>query len=504
MRKTIQSFFLIAATLAVLGHSLPAQSPIEDYNASKTYSVGALVLVGDESYIAISSSTGLSPSSNANAWTNLSDSASALSVPTTSVPSITTDTVLNSLPSSAPSSGSEDNHTSFISAYKLNMNYATGSLVILEQKSYLALQPVPANVSPPNSAYWADLATAANQLGIPLEEVPSKPIQEILGALPGSPQAQASKSPVSAYDPKWNYSTGSLVLVGSDSYIATRDVPLGTSPPNSIYWTNLSVAAGNLSKPVEQVPTLSTATILGSLPSSSPPRVNFSAAVKLEGETNSSTSPGRIHLHANHISSIPQTSLLSQIESDALIDLTALPINGYVFIKWEGDYNSSSSQISFTMEMDRKVFAHFSRDLADDDKDGLSNYDEAITYGTNKDSNDSDGDGLSDKEELEIGCNPNFSDAVLFNYIKSKPEFLKLVPATEYEKAIGQPKTVESGVTPYTTDWFYHPNRGWLWTSNSSYPFFYDAKNSGWLYFESGGEKPRFYEYKTSQWIVIE
>ena len=504
MRKTIQSFFLIAATMAVLGHSLPAQSPIEDYNASKTYSVGALVLVGDESYIAISSSTGLSPFSNANAWTNLSDSASALSVPTASVPTITTDTVLNSLPSSAPSSGSYNNHTSFISAYKLNMNYATGSLVILEQKSYLALQPVPANISPPNSAYWADLATAANQLGIPLEEVPSKPIQEILGALPGAPQAQASKAPVSAYDPKWNYSTGSLVLVGSDSYIATREVPLGTSPPNSTYWTNLSVAAGNLSKPVEQVPTLSTATILGSLPSSSPPRVNFSAAVKLEGETNASTSPGRIHLHANQISSIPQTSLLSQIESDALIDLTALPINGYVFIKWEGDYNSSSSQISFTMEMDRSVFAHFSRDLADDDKDGLSNYDEAITYGTKKDSNDSDGDGLSDKEELEIGCNPNFSDAVLFNYIKSKPEFLKLVPASEYEKAIGQPKTVESGVTPYTTDWFYHPNRGWLWTSNSSYPFFYDAKNSGWLYFESGGEKPRFYEYKTSQWIVIE
>jgi hypothetical protein len=114
-------------------------------------------------------------------------------------------------------------------------------------------------------------------------------------------------------------------------------------------------------------------------------------------------------------------------------------------------------------------------------------------------------------EELEIGCNPNFSDSVLFDYIKSKPDFLELVPASEYEKAtseyekaISKPAEESSQVTPYTVDWFYHPNRGWLWTNNTSYPFFFDAKTSGWLYFVSGGDKPRFYEYKTSQWIVIE
>jgi len=111
---------------------------------------------------------------------------------------------------------------------------------------------------------------------------------------------------------------------------------------------------------------------------------------------------------------------------------------------------------------------------------------------------------LSDKDELEIGCNPNFSDSVLFDFIKSKPDFLELVPASEYEKAISTPDANDSQVTPYTVDWFYHPNRGWLWTNNSSYPFFFDAKTSGWLYFVSGGDKPRFYEYKTSQWIVIE
>jgi hypothetical protein len=503
MLKTIRFLVFLSGYLGVLSHCLQAQSPVETYDSTKAYSVGALVLVGEESYIATATSLGKNPPDNTDVWTNLSVAASSLGVSSEAVPSLSTSEILNSLPDPTPP-GSNDTRPSFISAYKLNMNYATGSLVILEQKSYVALQPVPANISPPNPAYWADLAAAASQLGVPLEEVPGKPIEEILGALPGSPQAKASNGPITSYDPQWNYSTGSLVLVGSDSYIATREVPLGASPPNSTYWTNLSVVAASLSKPVEEVPTLSTADILGSLPGAAPSRFNFSASVKLEGTTSSETNPGRIHLHANQISSIPQGSLLSQIKGDVQIDLQAIPINGYVFVKWEGDYNSTSSQIAFTMETDRTLLAYFARDLADNDQDGLSNYEEAVTYGTNKDSNDSDGDGLSDKEELEIGCNPNFSDAVLFDYIKSKPEFLKLVPASEYEKAISEPEANATQPTPYTVDWFYLPSRGWLWTNNSSYPFFFDASTSGWLYFVSGGDKPRFYEYKTSQWIVIE
>ena len=40
---------------------------------------------------------------------------------------------------------------------------------------------------------------------------------------------------------------------------------------------------------------------------------------------------------------------------------------------------------------------------------------------------------------------------------------------------------------PYTEDWFYQPNMGWLWTDESVYPYFYLVKNGeqagGWLYF---------------------
>ncbi len=45
---------------------------------------------------------------------------------------------------------------------------------------------------------------------------------------------------------------------------------LTTPPPNTSYWTDLSVAASSLNVPVETVPTLDTSTILASLPTATP------------------------------------------------------------------------------------------------------------------------------------------------------------------------------------------------------------------------------------------
>jgi hypothetical protein len=42
----------------------------------------------------------------------------------------------------------------------------------------------------------------------------------------------------------------------------------------------------------------------------------------------------------------------------------------------------------------------------DDDKDGLSNYDEIMVYKTDPNKKDTDGDGLTDKEEVDLGTNP--------------------------------------------------------------------------------------------------
>ena len=86
--------------------SLCAESPIEDYSSSKAYTTGSLVLVGQDSYIAIKDApAGNTPSSSSEYWTNLSVAATALSIPVETVPTLSTDTILNSLPGSAPSDG---------------------------------------------------------------------------------------------------------------------------------------------------------------------------------------------------------------------------------------------------------------------------------------------------------------------------------------------------------------------------------------------------------------
>lgn len=94
--------------------SLFGQSPIEDYNASKSYTTGALVLVGEESYIMSGSGTSLgqAPASNTSVWTNLSVAASALGTPVETVPTLSTTTILSSLPGSTPP-GSDGNSSTF-------------------------------------------------------------------------------------------------------------------------------------------------------------------------------------------------------------------------------------------------------------------------------------------------------------------------------------------------------------------------------------------------------
>ena len=62
----------------------------------------------------------------------------------------------------------------------------------------------------------------------------------------------------------------------------------------------------------------------------------------------------------------------------------------------------------------------------------------------------------------------------------------------------------DSNATHYTEGWFYHPSRGWMWTDRSAYPYFYDATDKDWMYFQSGNDKPKFYRYKTKTWLTVE
>jgi hypothetical protein len=89
--------------------------------------------------------------------------------------------------------------------------------------------------------------------------------------------------------------------------------------------------------------------------------------------------------------------------------------------------------------------------------------------------------------------------------VTSNPSAYNLVTKSAYDQMVDDMiKAQSANSTHYTEGWFYLPNRGWIWTNHSSYPYFYDAEDKDWMYFQSGEEKPRFYRYKTKTWLTID
>ena len=68
---------------------------------------------------------------------------------------------------------------------------------------------------------------------------------------------------------------------------------------------------------------------------------------------------------------------------DTSVTLTATPSNsGYIFSGWSGDASGTSNPLTITADSDKTITANFSKDDGDDDGDGISNYEEIVTYGT--------------------------------------------------------------------------------------------------------------------------
>ena len=165
--------------------------------------------------------------------------------------------------------------------------------------------------------------------------------------------------------------------------------------------------------------------------------------------------------------------------------LEAVPEKGYVFKSWGQDINSTLNPINLKLSKDMTIIANFEKDLADFDGDGLTNYEELVTFDTNHTLADSDGDGLSDKQELDLSWNPKSSDKSIIDDVMhmkgAKPD----------------------NMTPFVHGWFYSPQRGWLWTNRKTFPYIYDSSSKAWMYFQTGSDKPRFYHYGTKSWMEI-
>ena len=91
---------------------------------------------------------------------------------------------------------------------------------------------------------------------------------------------------------------------------------------------------------------------------------------------------------------------------------------GYVFSGWTGAFAGKPQSYTFTVTASASGVATLNRDLADDDNDGLSNYDELVTYGTVPDDPDTDADGLKDGDEVNsTHTDPVVSQKTAVDYI---------------------------------------------------------------------------------------
>ena len=98
---------------------------------------------------------------------------------------------------------------------------------------------------------------------------------------------------------------------------------------------------------------------------------------------------------------------------------TANASNEYKFLKWvvgQSEYQTSTIQLVINGPL--QLNAIFEKDLNDNDQDGISNYDEIVTYQTNPNESDTDNDSLSDGDELNLGTDPKVADTKIVNFFE--------------------------------------------------------------------------------------
>jgi len=103
------------------------------------------------------------------------------------------------------------------------------------------------------------------------------------------------------------------------------------------------------------------------------------------------------------------------------VTIVATPKAGYLFGNWSGASTATTSSITLTMNTDKIVTANFTQDGRDSDGDGLTNYQESVTFGTNPNQKDSNGDGIEDGQAVALGYNPNFDFSSLISHLQNHP-----------------------------------------------------------------------------------
>ena len=71
------------------------------------------------------------------------------------------------------------------------------------------------------------------------------------------------------------------------------------------------------------------------------------------------------------------------------------------------------------MDSNKSITANFGQDTSDSEEDGLSNYQEIATYGTNPNQKDSNTDSIENGQAFALGYSPIFNFSALIDHLQS-------------------------------------------------------------------------------------
>jgi uncharacterized repeat protein (TIGR02543 family) len=130
------------------------------------------------------------------------------------------------------------------------------------------------------------------------------------------------------------------------------------------------------------------------------------------------------------------------------VTVQATPKSGYVFTAWSGAATFTNSSIVLTMNANQDITANFAPDLADNDGDGLTNYNECVVYGSNSNAKDSNGDGIEDGKAVALGYSPTIDFTKLMNELKSNSSAYGLYSAAQVQSlSISSPLLTRDAVS---------------------------------------------------------
>ena len=153
-------------------------------------------------------------------------------------------------------------------------------------------------------------------------------------------------------------------------------------------------------------------------------------------------------LHQNSVASIPPAGMATLfVGSDVggsttpagfdfypagtSVMVTATADTGYLFTGWTGDVVSAANPLAVTLTNTfTGITAEFGPDLADPDGDGLTNFDEAVIYGTDPNVFDTTGDGIGDGEAVNAAVSPTTSYTGIVSVVQGRPADFDLYDET--------------------------------------------------------------------------